>query len=143
MLDMRIPGAVRMVTLEDVAHAMRDAFLLFRKLSPETLPLGVCGESWRLDPQVLALFADEPGVHDLQRACSLYPSTITEDVTIRRIFGPEMTRAGLSAHTPRTSVEERLVRFLADPARGLVARGGFVLREELERMPDWIPEQAW
>jgi glycosyltransferase involved in cell wall biosynthesis len=137
MLDMRIPGAVRMVTMQDVAHAMRDAFVLFGKLSPQTVPLGVCGESWRLDPQVLQLFSDEPGVHDLQRACSLYPSTITEDVTIRRIFGPEMDRSALATHVARTPVEARLMQFLSHDENTLSARGGFVLREELERMPDW------
>jgi glycosyltransferase involved in cell wall biosynthesis len=137
MLDMRIPGAVRMVTMTDVAHGMRDAFALFSRLSPETVPLGVCGESWRLDPQVLELFADEPGVHDLQRACSLYPSSITEEVTLRRIFGPEMSRDALAAHSARSPVESRLMGFLSDASRHLSARGGFVLREELERMPDW------
>ncbi len=137
MLDMRIPGAVGMVSLHDVGVAMRDAFALFAKLSAETVPLGICGESWRLDPQMGELFSDVPGVADLQRACSLYPSTISEDVTLRRIFGPEMTRERLAAHTPRTPLEARLAAFLASPVRRLAARGGFVLREELERMPAW------
>jgi glycosyltransferase involved in cell wall biosynthesis len=137
MLDMRIPGAAGMVTLRDVANAMREAHHLFRRLAPETIPLGVCGESWRLDPQLLAMFANEPGVHDLQRACALYPSSLDEAATIRRIFGPDVTRDDLSTHQARTPSQEKLMQFLADPAHMLLPRGGFVLREELERMPDW------
>ncbi len=139
ILEMWIPGAVSMVTLHDVAKAMRDAYALFAALSPETVPVGVCGESWRLDPQVLGLFASEPGVHDLQRACALFPSSLTEARTIRRVFGPDVDRDALAAirRDDMTETQRRLATLLDDASVRLVARGGFVLREELERMPEW------
>jgi glycosyltransferase involved in cell wall biosynthesis len=139
ILEMWIPGAVSMVTLRDVAQAMRDAYALFERLAPETRPVGVCGESWRLDPQVLALFAGEPGVHDLQRACALHPSSLPEARTIRRVFGPDVDRdtiASLPAER-MSDTQRRLASLLADRSVRLAARGGFVLREELERMPEW------
>ncbi len=139
LLEMWLPGALSMVTLHDVAQAMRDAYALFARLSPETVPVGVGGESWRLDPQVLALFPDEPGIHDLQRACSLYPGSLTEEATIRRIFGPDVDRGGLvMLPAERLSSVQRTMRdHLASSSAKLRARGGFVLREEIEKMAQW------
>lgn len=139
MLEMWIPGAASMVTLREVAGSMREAYSLFARLSPATMPVGVHGESWRLDPQVLAFLPPAPGVHDLQRACCLYPSSLPEDKTIRRLFGPDVTRADLES-MPRdrmTDLQRKIAGFLDDPAATLRARGGFVLREELERIPEW------
>ena len=139
VLEMWMPGSMARVTLPEVARSMRAAYALFDRLAPETEPVAVCGETWRLDPQVKELLPDEPGVHDIQRACQLYPSTLDEAKTIRRLFGPDVSRAELAA-LPRermSSVQRAIADFLASPDRSLTPRGGFVLRDELEAMPEW------
>ena len=88
---------------------------------------------------MLALFPDEPDIHDLQRACSLYPGSLTEEATIRRIFGPDVDRGGLvMLPAERLSSVQRTMRdHLASSSAKLRARGGFVLREEIEKMAQW------
>jgi len=137
MLEMWFPGAVSKVTLPEVGEAIRGAHQLFAKLSPETVPLGVYGESWRLDPQVRGLFDEVGGIDDVGRVSSLYPSILGEDAWLRRIFGPDVSRASLPGRSPRSPVEARLISLLADGTRRLEPRGGFVLREELEKLPAW------
>jgi hypothetical protein len=66
-----------------------------------------------------------------------YPSVIGEDAWLRRIFGPEVERETIGRRAPRTPIEAKLLAFLAQPGRRLEPRGGFVLREELERLPEW------
>jgi hypothetical protein len=137
MLEMWFPGALSRITLADVAVAIRRAHALFATLSPETVPAGVYGESWRLDPQVRGLFDDEVGIDDIGRVTALYPSVIDEDAWLRRIFGPDVDRTMLGERAPRTAVEAKLLGLLTQPGRRLEPRGGFVLREELERLPEW------
>jgi glycosyltransferase involved in cell wall biosynthesis len=137
MLEMWFPGALSRITLDEVGMAIRRAHALFAKLSPETVPAGVYGESWRLDPQLRGLFADEVGIDDIGRVTALYPSVIGEDAWLRRIFGPDVDRQTLAQRAPRSPVEAKLLAFLGERARRLEPRGGFVLREELERLPEW------
>lgn len=139
VLEMWMPGSMARVTLPEVAASMRSAYALFARLAPETRPLAVCGETWRLDPQIREILPNEHGVHDIQRACHLYPSTWTEAKTLRRLFGPDVRRADL-ATLPRermSSVQRAIADFLASPEHSLEPRGGFVLREEVEAMPEW------
>ena len=139
MLQMWMPGALALVTMAEVADAIRRAFALFGRLSPETQPVGVYGESWRLDPQVREFMPHAPGVHDIQAACALYPSPLSEDKTIRRVFGPRVSRADLEG-LPRegmNAVQLAMAEFLSWPETELKARAGFVLEEELRQMPDW------
>jgi glycosyltransferase involved in cell wall biosynthesis len=139
ILEMWFPGAISKITLEQVARSMREAYSHFAKLSPETVPLGVCGESWRLDPQVVDLVPHDCGIHELQRACALFPSALSEAKTIRRLFGPSVDRGQLAA-MPRAQmnpVQVAIAEFLQSPEASLRARGGFVLREEAERISQW------
>jgi glycosyltransferase involved in cell wall biosynthesis len=139
MLQMWMPGAIALMTMKEVAEAIRRAFELFGRLSPETRPVGVYGESWRLDPQVREFMPHEPGVHDIQAACALYPSSLGEDKTIRRVYGPRVSRANLEGQ-PRegmNAVQLAMAEFLAWPNTELKARCGFVLGEELRSLPDW------
>ena len=139
VLQMWIPGSATLIDLREVTRTMRAAEALFERLAAETTPVGVIGESWRLDPQVLRFMPSVAGVQDLQLACQLLPSTLGEAQTLRRLFGPDVTRgdlAGLDA--ARLSPAHRaIVEFLGDRRHELRARMGFVLREELSRMPVW------
>ena len=121
-----------------VAAGIRDAFALFARLAPETRPVAVCGESWRLDPQVLPFVPAESGIHALQAACRLYPSALSEAKTLRRLFGPDIERAHLGA-VPRERMEllqRAVAAFLATPGATLQPRCGFVLRDDVLAMPE-------
>jgi len=139
VLQMWIPGSATLIDLREVTRTMRAAEALFERLAAETAPVGVIGESWRLDPQVLRFMPSTAGVQDLQLACQLLPSTLGEAQTLRRLFGPDVTRgdlAGLDA-TRLSPAHRAIVEFLKDGRNELRARLGFVLREELSRMPVW------
>jgi hypothetical protein len=137
MLEMWIPGN-NVITLPDVTRALREAYATFARIAPETVPLGVYGESWRLDPQVLALPHDL-GIHALQQVVSLYPSALSEARTIRRLFGPDATRAEVATldTTKLDPMRRGIVELLRDPRVALRARCGFALRTDIERLPDW------
>ncbi|MGE0788658.1 MAG: acyltransferase domain-containing protein [Sandaracinaceae bacterium] len=140
ILEMWMPGPMSFVSLAEIGRSAREAWALFARLAPETDPLGMMGRSWRLDPQLIALVPDAPGVHDMRRAVSLFPSeTPTEAQTIRRLFGPDVRREDLGAIdlAELDPFRRTIAQLLRDPARTLSARGGFVLREELESAPEW------
>ncbi|MEZ4338328.1 MAG: acyltransferase domain-containing protein, partial [Sandaracinaceae bacterium] len=140
VLEMWMRGPMTFVSLGEIGRQAREAWALFARLAPETDPVGIMGRSWRLDPQVLALVPDAPGVHDVQRAVRLFPSDHpTEAETIRRLFGPDVTRADV-ARLDREALDpfrRTIAELLASTERTLTPRGGFVLREELEAMPEW------
>jgi hypothetical protein len=93
-----------------------------------------------MGPIARRLLPDHAGIADLQRVCELYPSTIPEEKTIRRFFGPEATRADVlrrpAAGTP--SLLSRLAALLSDPAFALRAGGAVILNTELDRLTDAI-----
>lgn len=140
VLDMHVP-ADSFLSLRRIGRSLHDGMALFARLSPDLRPAGVAGEAWILDPQVRALLPRNAGLHALQQACSLYPSKLPEQKTIRRLFGPDVERAALAA-LPRegmTSLQLAVLDLLASPGASLRARGGFLLREELERMEVYRP----
>lgn len=131
VLDMHIPAGTRL-GITEFAHAIRDARAFFAGRSPDVELVAACGEAWLLDPQMRTLLPKNAGLHALQAGCLLYPSKLTEDKTIRRLFGPDVTRAMLP-HLPRevmTSLHRAVVDHLADPNAHLSARGGIVLWPE-------------
>ena len=134
-LDMHIPAGAKIGALE-FAHAIRDAYTFFETLQPGVVPAGACGEGWLLDPQMAELLPENEGLQAIRRACCLYPSSLSEAKTIRRLFGPDVERSHLP-YLPRegmTALHQALLAFLADPARSLRARGGLILREELDEL---------
>ncbi len=138
MLELWIPGN-SLVTLPDIATGLRDAYATFRRLAPETVPVGVYGESWRLDPQVLDVLPLDLGIHALQSICALYPSALSESKTLRRLFGPDATRALVAAMDLGTldPMRRAMVELLRKPDVTLRARCGLVLRDAIERLPEW------
>jgi hypothetical protein len=124
-----------MVPFAQAVASMRRARALFQKLAPETRPAAVAGESWRLDPQVRQFLPFEPGVHDIQEVCQLFPSGLEEATTVHRLFGPDAERSALPPRAPPhwSSVQRAVAAFLRNPASHLRARGGFVLNDVLER----------
>lgn len=139
-LDMHVP-ADSFLSLRRIGKSIHEAVHLFARLSPDVEPAGISGEAWILDPQVRDLLPRNAGIHALQAACGLYPSKLPEEKTIRRLFGPDVVRVDL-ASLPRegmTSLQLAVVDLLASPSATLKARGGFILREELERMEVYRP----
>ena len=133
VLDMHIPAGTR-VGLTDFAHALADGRAHFAAKHPETRPVGACGEAWLLDPQLCEFMPRLTGVRALQGACMLYPSTLQEEKTIRRLFGPDITRAMLPS-LPRDSfgiLHRAVIDYLAEPTHRLEARGGAVLWPTLD-----------
>jgi hypothetical protein len=131
--DMHIPAGAQ-IGVPDFAHAIRDAYAFFDALRPGVVAVGACGEGWLLDPQMGELLPDNEGLHAIRRACCLYPSALSEAKTIRRLFGPDVERSHLP-YLPRdgmTKLQQALLAFLADPAKTLRARGGLILKEELD-----------
>jgi hypothetical protein len=131
VLDMHIPAGTRL-GLSDFAHAIRDARAFFAERHPDAHPVAASGEAWLLDPQMQTLLPKNEGLHALRRSCLLYPSKLTEEKTIRRLFGPDITRAMLPS-LPRelmTSLHRAVIDLLADPEAQLSARGGVVLWPE-------------
>ncbi|MGH7438516.1 MAG: glycosyltransferase [Polyangiaceae bacterium] len=138
MLEMWVPGN-NVITMPEMTRALREAYSTFGRVAPETVPVGVYGESWRLDPQVLSVLPTELGVHALQKVVSLYPSALSEARTLRRLFGPDSTRPTVAALDASTldPLRAGVARLLRDPAVTLRARCGFALRVDIESMPDW------
>jgi glycosyltransferase involved in cell wall biosynthesis len=138
MLEMWIPGN-SVVGLEDVAASLRAAYATFDRIAPETVPHGVYGESWRLDPAVIDAMPDDLGVRALQDVCSLYPSALSEAKTIRRLFGPDVDRARVVKldRAPMDPMQRGIAKLLEDPSASLRARCGFVLRPDIEQLPHW------
>jgi len=131
VLDMHIPAGTRL-GLREFAHAICDARAFFAQRHPEMKAVAACGEAWLLDPQMETLLPKNEGLHALRRSCLLFPSNLTEDKTLRRLFGPDITRAMLP-HLPRemmTSLHRAVVDLLAQPGAHLSARGGVVLWPE-------------
>lgn len=121
------------ITLRGVLDAIA---LAHRTFTESPRPKAVWGVAWLLDPQVGALLPRHEGVRDLRRVCHLFPSTMPEAKTIRRLFGPEATRETVRA-LPRaamTSLQRDVAALLDDPRRSLAARGGFTLTAELEAL---------
>jgi glycosyltransferase involved in cell wall biosynthesis len=140
VLDLHIQGSFKGVGLREMVRRTREALGVFGRLSPETAPEAVCGETWRLDPQLLEHVPRESGAQDLQAICHLYPSAITEEMTLQRLFGPGVRRTDLRALTARaelSDVHRAVARYLEDPTRRLVARSGFMLADELDSIPEW------
>lgn len=135
VLDMHIPAGTKL-DVRGVAHAIRDAYRFFASLRPDLTPVGACGEAWLLDPQMRQLLPNNTGLHAIQMACSLYPSTLREEKTITRLFGPDVTRDQLPSirFEGMTSLHRAVIAFLGDPQNHLRARGGLLLREELDRI---------
>ncbi len=131
VLDLHVPAGVRL-GVSTLVDSIRDARAFFAGRAPELEPVGMSGEAWLLDPQVKILLPRSRGVHALQDACLLYPSKLTEEKTIRRLFGPDVRRDML-ASLPRermTSFHRAVVDFLSDPQVHLRARGGVLLWPE-------------
>lgn len=131
VLDMHIPAGTRL-GLKEFAHAIRDARAFFSARHPALHPVAACGEAWLLDPQMEVLLPKNEGLHALRRACLLYPSKLTEEKTLRRLFGPDIRRDMLPS-LPRemmTSLHRAVVDLLSDPEAHLSARGGVVLWPE-------------
>jgi glycosyltransferase involved in cell wall biosynthesis len=133
MLEMWVPGNT-VVTLADIAESLRAAYATFDRLAPETVPLGVYGESWRLDPTVRGAIPD-----DMQSVVALYPSALSEAKTIRRLFGPDVERANVQRldRAAMDPMQRAVAKLLEDPSVTLRARCGFVLRPDIERLPHW------
>ena len=138
MLELWIPGN-SVISLDDVAQSLRSAYATFDRLAPETVPYGVYGESWRLDPAVLGVMPDDLGVRALQDVCALYPSALSEAKTIRRLFGPDVDRARVATldRASMDPMQRGVAKLLEDPSVTLRARCGFVLRPDIERLPHW------
>jgi hypothetical protein len=133
VLDMHIPAGTR-VGLTDFAHALADGRAHFAAKHPETRSVGACGEAWLLDPQLRELMPRLTSLRALQDACMLYPSTLPEEKTIRRLFGPDITRAMLPS-LPRDALgilHRAVIDHLAEPTHRLEARGGAVLWPALD-----------
>ena len=142
VLDVHIP-ADSFVSRGGMSRSLQDAFAFFARRNPGTVPVAACGEAWLLDPQIAQLLPRNIGLQAIQSGCSLYPSKLTEEATLRRIFGPDVTRAQI-ARLPResmNSLQRAVAKFLGSPAATLKARGGFILREELAALAasrnDW------
>lgn len=133
MLSLHIPADCAL-SLAGVLDAIADAYAFFAREPGAPRPRGVWGVAWLLDPQVRALIPRHEGVRDLQRACHLFPSTMPEAKTIRRLFGPEATRASIAV-MPRdamTSLQRAVADLLSDERRALSAKGGYVLNDALD-----------
>jgi hypothetical protein len=137
ILEMWMPGSLALITAADMVASIRNAQKLFAELSPETIPVGACGESWRLDRELLRVVPPVPGIQDMARFAMLLPSSLSEAKTIRRLFGPHVERADLAglARENMDPVRRAIADHLANPGTSLRARAGFVLREELDRVP--------
>jgi len=135
MMEMHIPSDAGLDLREIVASA-RAAAALFQRLRPGVVPAGVFGEAWLLDPQVRALLPHHSQLAAFQTACALLPGQIPEAKTVRRLFGPDATRAKVVA-APRaamSSLQRAAAGFLDDPAQVLCAAGGVLLHDGLDAL---------
>ncbi|MGE3528749.1 MAG: ATP-binding cassette domain-containing protein [Methyloceanibacter sp.] len=134
MLEIHFPENAR-ITLKGVGQAIKEALAFYARWKPDLMPRGVFGTGWELDPQIAALLPRNLGLHGIQQGGQLYPCKSSEPSVIRRLFGPDVTRAKLSA-LPRAqlnSLQLAIVDLLKDPEAILGSRGAFFLREDFER----------
>jgi glycosyltransferase involved in cell wall biosynthesis len=138
MLEMWMPASVP-ASLREIGANIKRAYALFSRLSPETPPRGVFGESWRLDPALVAALPKQLGLGPMLAVCRLYPASWSEGRVLRRLFWPDLDRAAL-ATVPREkmdAMQQAVADFLSNPDTTLRARSGFVLREDVEALPEW------
>lgn len=134
MLEIHFPENAR-ITLKGVGQAIREALAFYGRWKPDVTLRGVFGTGWELDPQIAVLLPRNLGLHGIQQGGQLYPCKPSEPSVIRRLFGPDVTRAKL-ASLPReqlNSLQIAIVDLLKDPKAVLGARGAFFLREDFER----------
>jgi hypothetical protein len=142
ILEMHLP-AESFVTFRSVTRSIRRAYDHFARLRPEMKPVGAFAEGWLHDPQLTEIIGN-PELQKLQAKCKRYPASIPEAKTIRRIFGPDVTRASLRelSREGMNPFQQKLADFLAEPTRRLEARGLVILTEELEVIPEFSPKEA-
>jgi hypothetical protein len=130
LLEIHIPADTRL-SVHDFFASAREAFVLFRRLKPGFDPKGIFGEAWLLDPQVLTFLPGHEELAKLQDVAILFPGSIPEQKTIRRLFGPRATRESVVA-LPReklSGLQRSVADFLSNPAHTLRARGGLWMGE--------------
>ncbi len=135
MMEMHIPADAGLELRAFVA-SLRAGAALFERLRPGVTPRGVFGEAWLLDPQVRTLLPNNFGIAAFQSVCALLPGKIPEAKTVRRLFGPNATRASVIA-APRdemTSLQRAAAAFLSEPASSLCAAGGVLLGDGLDAL---------
>jgi hypothetical protein len=131
MLELHLPAGVT-PTFAELARSARLALTHFTQRS-KAVYAGIFGEAWLLDPQLQKLLRVSPFIAELSAACALYPSTLPEAKTVRRLFGPDVNRAMLRS-LPRasmTSLQRAIAQHLSAPQAKLQARGGLVLADDL------------
>jgi hypothetical protein len=135
LLEMHIPADAGLELRAFVASA-RSASALFARLRPGVKARGVFGEAWLLDPQVRELLPNHVGIAAFQGASALLPGKIPEAKTVRRLFGPNATRAS-AVVAPRegmTSLQRAAAKFLEDPSHVLCAARGVLLDDGLDAL---------
>jgi hypothetical protein len=128
LLEIHIPADTRL-SLDAFFASGREAIALFERLKPGLELRGFFGEAWLLDPQVLGLLPEHQELARLQKVATLFPGRIPEAKTIRRLFGPDATRADV-VKRPRerlSALQRSVAQFLADPENALKAHGGLWL----------------
>ena len=130
LMEIHIPADTRLSVDEFFASA-REAFALFRRIKPGFDPKGIFGEAWLLDPQVLAFLPDPTELSKLQQVAILFPGNISEEKTVRRLFGPNATRASVVAMSRDglNDLQRALADFLSVPSNRLKAHGALWMGE--------------
>lgn len=143
MLEMHIPEGAR-VLVTTFHSSLSAALPFFGRLFPEVSPLGIFGEAWLLDPQVPKLVPKLSGIAAIQSICTLYPATIPEAKTIRRLFGPTATRrSAVSAPREGMNILQRsIASFLDAPENNLCATGGFLLNDRIAAFGISVPSAS-
>jgi hypothetical protein len=135
LIEQHTPADAR-IRLIDFVHAAQAAMNEFARIFPDVKPRGVFGEAWLLDPQMHTLMPKSGRLDEFRNACFLYPSRIPEAKTIRRVFGPDATRASV-VDAPRDEMnilQRRIADFLREPANALCSAGAFMSRERVDEL---------
>jgi hypothetical protein len=136
MLDMHIPADAAL-SLDAFQRATQEAFAFFAHHFKGASPQGLFGEAWLLDPQVAAMLPSHAGLAAIQSVCLLYPGSIPEEKTLRRIFGPFATRTSVlrsPSERPLNTLQRAVVSLLEDPSKHLCARGGLMPNDRIEAL---------
>lgn len=129
MLDIHIQDGGNMTT-EACADSIIQANAFFREYFPKWKYNGFMCYSWFLDNQYESILGEKSNIVQFQRACYLFPVSISGKDAVWRIFGRDLSLKDMNEFPAKSSMQKKVLAFLRSGGK-LRAGGAFLLNDDL------------
>ncbi len=129
MLDIHIQDGGKM-TPEACADSIARASIFFQKFFPKWNYNGFMCYSWFLDNQYERILGDTSNIVQFQRACYLFPVSISGKDAVWRIFGQDLSLDDFENFPSNSSMQRKVLAFLKSGGK-LRGGGAFLLKDDL------------